>query len=105
MVQTCRCQANHVSVVYPSHTPHNSGRRPVLLASKLAQQQCRTSPSNRIVQAIAGEVSRALDAQAGSGTPADAVLGTWVGAFMATVFNDANVQKRVSVVPYMEVLT
>jgi outer membrane biosynthesis protein TonB len=82
-----------------------SGGRHVLLGSEPAQQQCRTSPPNRIVQAIAGEVSRALDAQAGSGTPADAVLGTWVGAFMATVFNEANVQKRVSVVPYMEVLT
>ena len=58
-----------------------------------------------MVQAIAGEVSRALDALAGGGMPADAVLGTWVGAFMTTVFNQANVEKRVSVVPYMEVLT
>ncbi len=80
------------------------------LPAALGIQLCTTAalnifPANHIVQAIAGEVSRALDAQAGSGTPADAVLGTWVGAFMATVFNEANVQKRVSVVPYMEVLT
>lgn len=74
--------------------------------ANLAQQHCgRSSILICTVQAIAGEVSRALDAQAGSGTPADAVLGTWVGAFMATVFNEANVQKRLSVVPYMEVLT
>lgn len=33
------------------------------------------------------------------------MLQTWVGAFMSTVFNQANVEKRVSVVPYMEVLS
>jgi hypothetical protein len=64
---------------------------------------CQT-PVVSTLQAIASEVSRALDAAVGSGAAADAALNTWVGAFMSTVFNEANVEKRVSVVPYMEVL-
>jgi DNA-binding ferritin-like protein (Dps family) len=57
------------------------------------------------VQAVASEISGVLNAAVASGVSVDAVLGTWVGAFMSTVFNETNVQKRVSVVPYMEVQT
>lgn len=54
-------------------------------------------------QAIAKEIGGLLDAAVAGGAFPEAVLPTWVSAFMSTVFNKPNVENRVSVVPYMEV--